>query len=102
MRLWKLNGPCVCLLFVCCIFISAATASDQPNQVLILADDFGYGDVRFNGCKDTPTPNLDALAASGVRFANGYSSHPFCSPMRVGLMAGRYQQRFWLCQQRRL
>ncbi|MGB0599268.1 MAG: sulfatase-like hydrolase/transferase [Rubripirellula sp.] len=94
MRLRNLNGSCVRLLFACCMFVSAATASDQPNLVLILADDLGYGDVGFNGCEDIPTPNLDALAASGVRFANGYSSHPFCSPMRAGLMAGRYQQRF--------
>ena len=76
------------------MLVSGANASDQPNLVLILADDLGYGDVGFNGCKDIPTPNLDALAASGVRFENGYSSHPFCSPMRAGLMAGRYQQRF--------
>lgn len=70
------------------------SADDRPNVVLILADDLGYGDVGFNGCLDIPTPNIDALAANGVRFANGYSSHPFCSPMRAGLMAGRYQHRF--------
>ncbi len=71
-----------------------ASAAERPNIVLILADDLGYGDVGFNGCPDIPTPNLDSLAANGVRFANGYSSHPFCSPMRAGLMAGRYQHRF--------
>lgn len=69
-------------------------ADDRPNVVLILADDLGYGDVGFNGCADIPTPNIDLLAAEGVRFSNGYSSHPFCSPMRAGLMAGRYQHRF--------
>ena len=71
-----------------------AANSERPNVVLILADDLGYGDVGFNGCEDIPTPNIDSLAADGVRFANGYSSHPFCSPMRAGLMAGRYQHRF--------
>jgi arylsulfatase A-like enzyme len=40
------------------------------------------------------TPHLDRLAASGIRFTNGYVTHPFCSPTRAGLMAGRYQQRF--------
>lgn len=69
-------------------------AADRPNVILILADDLGYGDVGFHGCEDIPTPHLDALAMSGVRCANGYSSHPFCSPMRAGLMAGRYQHRF--------
>ena len=62
--------------------------------MLILADDLGYGDVGFNGCKDIPTPHIDSLARDGIRFANGYSSHPFCSPMRAGLMTGKYQHRF--------
>jgi arylsulfatase A-like enzyme len=74
--------------------VTVAMAADRPNVILILADDLGYGDVGFHGCQDIPTPHLDALAASGVRFANGYSSHPFCSPMRAALMAGRYQHRF--------
>ncbi len=74
--------------------LPVASGEDRPNIVLILADDLGYGDVGFNGCRDIPTPNIDRLAAEGVRFANGYSSHPFCSPMRAGLMAGRYQHRF--------
>lgn len=69
-------------------------SADRPNVVLILADDLGYGDVGFNGCSDIPTPNIDSLARDGVRFANGYSSHPFCSPMRAGLMTGKYQHRF--------
>jgi arylsulfatase A-like enzyme len=54
----------------------------------------GYADVGFQGCKDIPTPNLDALAASGVRFTNGYVSGPYCSPTRAGLLTGRYQTRF--------
>ncbi len=54
----------------------------------------GYADVGFHGCKDIPTPNLDALAASGVRFTSGYVSGPYCSPTRAGLLTGRYQQRF--------
>lgn len=84
------------LLFVLglALFCSVASAGDRPNIVLILADDLGYGDVGFNGCPDIPTPNIDSLAADGVRFSNGYSSHPFCSPMRAGLLTGRYQHRF--------
>jgi arylsulfatase A-like enzyme len=66
----------------------------RPNIVLIVADDLGYADVGFHGCKDIPTPNLDALARSGVRFTDGYVSGPYCSPTRAGLLTGRYQQRF--------
>ncbi|VGO13061.1 Arylsulfatase [Pontiella desulfatans] len=69
-------------------------AVQQPNIILILADDMGYSDVGFNGCTDIPTPNLDALAASGVRFEQGYVSASVCGPSRAGLLTGRYQQRF--------
>ncbi|MCA9140224.1 MAG: sulfatase-like hydrolase/transferase, partial [Planctomycetales bacterium] len=82
------------LLFLLTLNTASATADAPPNVLLILADDLGYGDVGFNGCKDIPTPHLDKLAAEGVRFSSGYSSHPFCSPMRAGLMACRYQHRF--------
>lgn len=69
-------------------------AATRPNIVLILADDLGYADLGFQGCRDIPTPNLDRLAAQGVRFTSGFVSHPFCSPTRAGIMTGRYQQRF--------
>ena len=69
-------------------------AAEKPNILLIVGDDMGYADVGFHGCKDIPTPNLDALAAAGVRFSNGYVSGPYCSPTRAGLMTGRYQTRF--------
>jgi len=66
----------------------------RPNIIILLADDLGYADVGFQGCKDIPTPNLDALAKSGVRCTNGYVSGPYCSPTRAGLLTGRYQTRF--------
>jgi arylsulfatase A-like enzyme len=72
----------------------APTRPVRPNILLIVGDDMGYADVGFTGCKDIPTPNLDALAASGVRFTNGYVSGPYCSPSRAGLLTGRYQERF--------
>jgi arylsulfatase A-like enzyme len=71
-----------------------SAAPGQPNLLLIVSDDHGYADAGFQGAKDLRTPHLDRLAASGVRFTNGYVSHPFCSPTRAGLMTGRYQQRF--------
>ena len=73
---------------------AAGAPSPKPNILFIVGDDFGYADVGFHGCKDIPTPNLDALAASGVRFASGYVSGPYCSPTRAGLLTGRFQTRF--------
>jgi arylsulfatase A-like enzyme len=66
----------------------------RPNILIILADDMGYADAGFQGCKDIPTPNIDTLAKNGVRFTSGYVSGPYCSPTRAGLMTGRYQNRF--------
>jgi arylsulfatase A-like enzyme len=71
-----------------------AGAARRPNIIVILADDLGFADVGFEGCKDIPTPYIDRLAHSGLRFTNACVSHPFCSPTRAGLMTGRYQHRF--------
>ena len=77
-----------------CGGVAFGAEAKKPNVVILLADDLGYGDCGFQGARDIPTPNLDALARSGVRFTNGYVSGPYCSPTRAGLMTGRYQQRF--------
>ena len=74
--------------------VCSAGVSSKPNILFIVGDDMGYADVGFHGCKDIPTPHLDALAAAGVRFTHGYVSGPYCSPTRAGLMTGRYQTRF--------
>jgi len=73
---------------------TSAQSPAKPNILVILVDDFGYGDLSIHGCKDIPTPHIDALAGSGVRCTNGYISAPQCSPTRAGLLTGRYQQRF--------
>jgi len=83
--------PAILLSFPIC---SLSPAASRPNILFIVGDDMGYADVGFHGCRDIPTPNLDALAASGVRFTSGYVSGPYCSPTRAGLMTGRYQTRF--------
>ena len=72
----------------------AAASAFKPNIIVILADDLGYGDTSPYGSKIVRTPNLDALAASGVRFTDGHVTHPVCSPSRAGLLTGRYQERF--------
>jgi len=71
----------------------AASESQPPNIVFIIADDLGIGDTSIYGSSIIDTPNIDALAAEGVRFTQGYVSHPVCSPSRAGLLTGRYQQR---------
>jgi arylsulfatase A-like enzyme len=69
-------------------------AETKPNILIIVGDDMGYADVGFQGLKDFSTPNLDKLAADGIRFTNGYVTGPYCSPTRAGLLTGRYQTRF--------
>ena len=76
------------------VFQSAFAAGARPNIVIFLADDLGYADIGVNGCKDIPTPNIDSIAKNGVRFTDGYATHPVCSPSRAGLMSGMYQHRF--------
>ncbi len=66
----------------------------QPNVIIIMADDLGYGDLGVHGCQDIPTPHIDSIARNGVRFTSGYVTAPVCSPSRAALMTGRYQQRF--------
>ncbi len=71
-----------------------AADADRPNVIIFLSDDVGWAEYGFQGNKDIPTPNIDSIAASGVRFTQGYVSGPYCSPTRAGLMTGRYQMRF--------
>ncbi|WP_421897585.1 sulfatase-like hydrolase/transferase [Marinoscillum sp.] len=66
---------------------------EQPNIVVILCDDLGYGDLSSYGHPVIKTPNLDALADKGIRMTNFYSAAPVCSPSRVGLMTGRSPNR---------
>ena len=73
----------------------AAAETQRPNIVVILADDLGYGDVRcYNPDRGKiPTPNIDRLAAQGMRFTDAHSSSGVCSPSRYTLLTGRYHWR---------
>jgi arylsulfatase A-like enzyme len=75
-------------------FVAFAPAANKPNILLIYADDMGYNELSCYGGKHVPTPNIDSLAAGGLRLTHGYVSAPLCSPSRAGLMTGRYQTRF--------
>jgi len=72
---------------------AAETAGDRPNIILCMTDDQGWGDVSYNGLKKIKTPNLDAMAAAGIRFNRFYSAHPSCSPTRASVMTGRHPYR---------
>ena len=74
--------------------VAAAVHAQRPNIVLIFADDMGYGDAACYGDTNlVPMPNVDRLAAEGVRFTDGYVTGPACAPSRYGLLMGAYQQR---------
>ena len=68
-------------------------ASSRPNILFILADDLGYADVSCYGRRDFTTPNIDRIAAEGVRFTQAYANSALCTASRVALMTGRYQYR---------
>jgi arylsulfatase A-like enzyme len=74
--------------------LMAHAAERQPNIVIIVADDLGYGELGCQGNPEIPTPNIDSLARNGVRLSNGYVTAPVCTPSRAGFMTGRYQNRF--------
>jgi arylsulfatase len=66
----------------------------RPNVVLLMADDLGWGDVGFNGNKLIRTPNLDKMAAAGLRFQRFYAAAPVCSPTRGSCITGRHPYRY--------
>ncbi|MEX2308408.1 MAG: sulfatase [Pirellulales bacterium] len=68
-------------------------APRRPNIVFILADDLGYTDLACYGSQYYETPNIDRLAAEGVRFTDGYTSGPNCQPTRAALLSGQYGPR---------
>jgi arylsulfatase A-like enzyme len=75
-------------------FLAPAAADAKPNVLIIYADDLGWAETGAQGCKDIPTPNIDSIATSGVRFTQGYVAATYCSPSRAGLMSGHYPTRF--------
>lgn len=80
------------------LFLALGTASlfaadSRPNIVLVMADDMGWGETSYNGHPILKTPNLDAMAASGLRFDRFYAGAPNCSPTRSTVMTGRSNDR---------
>ena len=76
------------------VAVTAASAAEaKPNFLLIMADDQGYGETGYYGHPIAKTPNLDKMAAAGLRLDRYYAAHPFCSPTRASVMTGRHPNR---------
>ncbi len=85
----------VSLLLTCLVVLGAVAETEplHPNIIFILADDLGYTDVACYGSRYYETPNIDRLAAQGMRFTSGYTCGPNCQPTRAALMSGQYMPR---------
>src|ERR1051325_3333951 len=91
------RGPGTLLLAISALFSAAivaraasvqSQATRRPNIIFILADDLGYGDLGCYGQTRIKTPNIDRLAAEGIRFADFYAGSTVCAPSRCALMTG--------------
>jgi len=74
-----------------------ATAAPKPNVVIVFCDDLGYGDLGCYGHPTIRTPNLDRMAAEGMKFTNFYSAAEVCTPSRAALLTGRLPIRTGMC-----
>jgi arylsulfatase A-like enzyme len=85
-----------CLLLAIPLIAAAAEQPPQPNIIFILADDLGYGGLSCFGQEKVPTPQIDRLAAEGMRFTDFYAGSTVCAPSRCVLMTGMHTGRCWI------
>lgn len=81
------------VLTVLAFAMMATARAERPNIVFFLVDDLGWADVGCNGSEFHETPNIDRLAASGMRFTQAYAACPVCSPTRASILTGRHPVR---------
>ncbi|MDA8632737.1 sulfatase [Verrucomicrobiales bacterium] len=87
------------LLFALVFALAVTTTqAERPNVILFLVDDLGWSDLGCQGSQYYQTPNIDALAESGVRFTNAYAACAVCSPTRAAVLTGKYPARLLLTQ----
>jgi len=77
-------------LFVLLLALSVSAEPRKPNVIVIMADDLGFGDISCQGATTYETPNIDRLAAEGIRFTSGYCTASTCTPTRFSLLTGGY------------
>ena len=85
--------PFILALICITVHTNAQRQSQKPNVVIIFMDDMGYGDPDFNMGVGYTTPNIDRLAAEGMRFTNFYSAQATCTASRAGILTGCYPNR---------
>lgn len=93
MTRFGLRSFALSLLGVQVLLAGMALAAEQPNIVLIYADDLGYGDVSCYGAKHVQTPHVDRLAKEGIRFTDGHAAAATCTPSRYAMLTGEYAWR---------
>lgn len=100
-RIFPLGYTGLLLSFCLLLIMSCATSSNEakkantsPNIIILLADDLGYGDLSTYGSQSIHTPNIDALAAKGMKFSRFYAGSAVCSPSRASLLTGQFPLRF--------
>src|ERR1700722_3079458 len=85
--------PATLLFLIAPLFSQASEVDRQPNIIIILSDDVGYGDLGCYGATKVRTPNLDKLAVEGLRFTDAHSTASTCTPSRYSIMTGQYAWR---------
>src|SRR5688572_30884366 len=89
----KLKPTLILFALLCALCISGRSAETRPNIILVMADDMGWGQTSYNHHSILKTPELDAMAASGLRFDRFYAGAPVCSPSRATVLTGRSNDR---------
>lgn len=92
---------CLFATVLCLSNVPSANADELPNFVVIFCDDLGYGDLACFGDPTINTPNLDRMAAEGMRFTQFYAAAPVCTPSRAALLTGRLPIRNGMCSNKR-
>src|SRR6476661_7832627 len=91
----RLFTPFLAITWLSMVLLEAAP-KPPPNIVFILADDLGWADLGCYGSTFYETPNIDSLAAGGMRFLNAYAACCVCSPTRASILTGKYPARLQL------